>query len=181
MSTITGTITADELYENPPKQRCELVRGGLRLLEYGTMQHGHVAAQVATDLAIFVEHHGLGHVLGAGTGFVLECNPDTVRAPDVAFVRADRIDGELTEEFFPGAPDLAVEVLSPNDSASEVHEKVGDWLRCGCAEVWLIDPRRKSASRCTMSGTSMLLEPVEVLTSEALLSGFELAVAELFA
>jgi Uma2 family endonuclease len=179
MSTIARATTADELLENPPKQRCELVRGELRMMSPANSRHGWVVVQVTAPLAAFVAKNKLGYVLGAETGFFIQRDPDTVRAPDVAFVRAERVEGELTEKFFPGPPDLAVEVLSPNDSASEVHEKAEDWLNAGCAEVWLIDPRRKSASKCIRSGNSVVREPVESLTS-GLLPGFELPVAELF-
>ena len=142
-------------------------------------RHGWVVVNVTVPLASFVREHKLGVVLGAETGFLVGHDPDTVRAPDVSFVRADRIQGELPESFFPGAPDLAIEVLSPNDSASEVQEKAEDWLHAGSHEVWLIDPRRKTASKCTLSGTAVIRQPVDLLASD-LLPGFELAVVRLF-
>ena len=142
-------------------------------------EHGWVIANVTVPLGAFVKSHHLGYVFGAEAGFIIERDPDTVRAPDVAFVRRDRIPGTVPREFFPGPPDIAVEVLSPSDSASDVHEKAEQWLGSGCCEVWLIDPRRKSASKCLPADHSILLTPVDKLTSD-LLPGFELRVSELF-
>ncbi|MDA1165858.1 MAG: Uma2 family endonuclease [Planctomycetota bacterium] len=116
---------------------------------------------------------------GAETGFIIERDPDTVRAPDVAFVSADRVTDGLPTQFFPGAPDLAVEVLSPGDTASEVQEKAEAWLNSGCREVWLIDPRRQSATRLTPAENSIVQRSVETLTTD-LLPGFSLCVADLF-
>lgn len=142
-------------------------------------RHGWVVMNVAGPLATFVREHKLGVVLGAETGFFIERNPDTVRASDVAFVRSKRSPDPIPEEFFEGAPDIAVEVLSPLDSASEVHEKAEQWLASGCAEVWLVDPRRQVASICTRSDAALCLQAVQVLASE-LLPGFALSVTELF-
>jgi len=85
----------------------------------------------------------------------------------------------MPKKFFPGSPDLAVEILSPSNSASEIQEKTEDWLRCGCLEVWLIDPQLKTASICTLSGHSIQVEAVATLTSD-MLPGLALKVAELF-
>ena len=172
-------MTADEMLRDPPKDRSELVRGELRMMSPANSRHGWVVVNVTAPLANFVKERKLGVVLGAETGFLIERNPDTVRAPDVSFVRAERVQGELPESFFPGAPDLAVEVLSPNDSASEVHEKAEDWLHAGCCEVWLIDPRRKTASKCSLTGDAVVHLPVDALTSDVL-PGFELPVSRLF-
>ena len=113
------------------------------------------------------------------SGFVPITNPDTVRAPDVAFVHKDRVDGELPDQFFPGPPDLAIEVLSPSDSASAVQEKSEDWLSAGCHEVWLIDPRRKTASKCTLTENGVMTQSINELVTE-LLAGFELIVTSIF-
>ena len=179
MSTTTQTRTANDLLRHPPRERCELVRGELRMMSPANSRHGWVVVNVTVPLARFVQEHGLGLVLGAETGFLIGSDPDTVRAPDAAFLCAERIEGKLPETFFPGAPDLAVEVLSPSDSASEVQEKAEDWLHAGCHEVWLIDPRRETASKCILSGHAIVHQPVDTLTSE-LLPGFQLPVAMLF-
>ena len=104
-------------------------------------RHGQIQVRVARALAEFVERHDLGVVL-TGCGFLLSRNPDTVRGPDVAFVRRERYDPERAErEFFPGAPDLAVEILSPSNRPGEVHAKVADYLAAGSLLVWVPQPR----------------------------------------
>jgi Uma2 family endonuclease len=142
-------------------------------------ERGWVIINISAPLAIFVKTNHLGCVFGAETGFIIRRDPDSVRAPDVAFVRSDRVAGPLPIGFFEGPPDLAVEVLSPSDSASAVDEKAEDWVTAGCHEVWLVDPRRKVASQCTWSDSAVVRRPVTRLTS-SLLPGFELAVDELF-
>jgi Uma2 family endonuclease len=142
-------------------------------------EHGWVIMNISAPLALFVKKHHMGYVFGAETGFIIQRDPDSVRAPDVAFVRTDRVPTPLPVGFFEGPPDLAVEVLSPSDSASAVDEKAEDWLMAGCQEVWLIDPRRKVASQCTWSDGAVIRRPVARLSS-GLLPGFELAVEELF-
>ncbi len=112
--------------------RRELVRGELRTMNPADHPHGRVAMRFGWPLAQHVEENGLEAVYSAETGFVLESNPDTVRAPDVAFVRRDRVEevGE-TAGFFPGPPDLAVEVVSFGDSYAQVEEKVAGRLQDG--------------------------------------------------
>ena len=178
MST-TAEHTADELFANPPNGPWELVRGELRLMSPAGSKHGWVISRLTRSLTTHIEENRLGYVFGAETGFIIETDPDTVRAPDVAFVQKNRVDGELPDQFFPGAPDIAVEVLSPNDTASAVEEKSEAWLNAGCHAVWLVDPRRKTASICTLTDTGMVKSSVKELTND-LLPGFELVVGSIF-
>jgi len=171
--------TAESLLENHPQQRCELIDGEVRLMSPAGSEHGSIVGRLTVRIGLCVEQGQLGHFFGAETGFIIQRNPDTVRAPDVAFVVADRVTDRLPTQFFPGPPDLAVEVLSPNDTASEVQEKAEAWLNSGCREVWLIDPRRKSATRLTPAEDSIIQQSVETLTTD-LLPGFSLEVSELF-
>ena len=179
MTTLTRITTAEQLWEANLQQPCELVRGELCMMSPGNAEHGWVNMNIAAPLATFVKQHNLGYVFGAETGFIVERNPDTVLAPDVAFVRRDRIPGEIPRKFFAGPPDLAVETLSPGDSASKVQRKTEDWLSNGCHEVWLIDPRLKSATICTLGSQGVQVEAVDRLTT-SLLPGFELPVVEVF-
>ncbi len=104
-------MTADELLRlNLPDKRTELVRGVLYAREPAGFQHGHVAMGIASVMHRFVTAHQLGYVLAAETGFKLETNPDTVRAPDVAFVRKDRVPDNLPRGYADFVPDLVVEV-----------------------------------------------------------------------
>jgi Uma2 family endonuclease len=179
MSIATSITTAGQLFAANLPERCELVQGELRMMSPSGNEHAWVIVNITAPLAMFVKKHSLGYVFAAEAGFIIARDPDTVRAPDVAFLANDRIVGPLPKEFFVGAPDLAVEVISPGDTASEVYEKTQAWLAAGCKEVWLVDPQRKTASICTLSGNAVVMEPVERLTSK-LLPGFELPVADLF-
>src|SRR4029077_17708918 len=146
MSPPADLMTADDLLHTPaPHKRTELVRGVLVVREPAGGLHGVVALNLGAELAGYVKRTGAGRVFAAETGFQLATGPDTVRAPDVAFVRRDRLP-EPTPRGFPRlAPDLAVEVLSPGDRAGEVLAKVADWLSAGTRLVWVIDPERRLA------------------------------------
>jgi len=179
MTSATQITTADQLWAANIQQPCELIRGELRMMSPGNAEHGWVIMNISAPLATFVKQNNLGYVFGAETGFIIERDPDSVLAPDVAFVRRDRIPGPIPTKFFPGPPDLAVEVLSASNSALEVQEKTEEWLNSGCREVWLIDPKRKSAAICTLSGRGVRVETVDSLTSD-LLPAFALPVADVF-
>ncbi|MBI1309995.1 Uma2 family endonuclease [bacterium] len=180
MSVATSPVTADELLQNYANQRCELVRGELRLMSPAGSEHGFIVNNVAFAVTSAVRAQNLGTVFCAETGFLIQCNPDTVRAPDVGFVRGDRIQGGLTRKFFPGPPDLAVEVLSPGDPASEVHEKAEDWLRAGCQEVWLVDPRLQRVSKLTLVDNEIRHENLDDQLASDVLPGFAMPVSEIF-
>ncbi|HKR65180.1 MAG TPA: Uma2 family endonuclease, partial [Thermoanaerobaculia bacterium] len=117
-------MTADELMEMPGDgfHRYELVRGELIEMSPSGAEHASIAARIIRHLAPYVDAQKLGETYAAEGGFIISRDPDTIFAPDVGFVRADRV--VKTKKFFPGPPDLAVEVISPNDSYSEVNAKV---------------------------------------------------------
>ena len=121
----------------------------------------------------------LGTVVAAETGFVLARDPDTVRAPDIAFLGATRPSGPQ-RGYYPGAPDLAVEVLSPDDRPSYVVEKVAEWLEAGTIAVWVIDPRTRTVTVHSAGELAGVLEESDVLTGGILLPGFALAVRDIF-
>ena len=143
-------------------------------------QHGAIAAELGGILRDFVKPRALGIVLGAETGFRIATDPDTVRAPDAAFIRAERIGGKLPQGFFPGGPDLAVEVLSPDDRAGEVFAKVQDWLGAGCVVVWVVDPRTQTVTVYHDRGKAVMLASTDTLTGGDLLPGFSVPVADVF-
>jgi len=144
-------------------------------------RHGMIALRVGNILSDFVESRGLGVILGAETGFRISSNPDTVLAPDAAFVRAKRIGESLPDSYFPGAPDLAVEVLSPNDRAGEVFAKVHDWLVAGCEAVWIVDPKTQTVTVYGADRRATILSSADVLPGGDLLPGFSVPVARIFA
>jgi len=151
------------------------------MMSPGGFQHGRIISRLHGRLFAFVELHRLGTLTGAETGFRIAHDPDTVRAPDVAFVRADRLPAAPVKGFFPGPPDLAVEVLSPDDRASEVLDKVRDWLQAGCQAVWIVDPAKRTIAIYRSSNQIAVLNEADVLSGEDVLPGFGIPVAEIFA
>jgi len=122
----------------------------------------------------------LGVVTAAETGFQIGNDPDTVLAPDAAFIRAERVPRVRTRGYYQGAPDLAVEVVSPNDRAGELLAKVQDWLAAGCRTVWVVDPTSQTVSVYRGSHETTLLTVDDELTDAELLPGFHLPVADVF-
>jgi Uma2 family endonuclease len=143
-----GSVTADELLRmDGDGWRRELVEGRLRVMEPAGFEHGRVALRIGRLLDAHVEATGSGVSVGAETGFVLARDPDTVRAPDAAFVAKARANAVgTTARYWPGAPDLAVEVVSPDDSAREVKEKAQAWLAAGTVAVLVLDPAKQTAT-----------------------------------
>src|ERR671925_1602039 len=165
-------MTAEELlHAHIPDKRTELVRGRLIVREPAGYRHGAVTMNLAIRLGEHVQLTGAGELLAAETGFTLFRNPDTVRAPDIAFVRRERIPGE-TGGFPQMAPDLAVEVLSPSDRPGETLAKVGDWLEAGTRLVWVIDPERRLARTYRPDGRESTLDDDASLDGEDVLPGF---------
>jgi Uma2 family endonuclease len=138
-------MTADDLLRMPDDGfRYELIRGELRKMPPAGQRHGRIAINISTPLNQFVRAHAIGTVYAAETGFRLASDPDTVRAPDVAFVSRDRVEpvGDIAG-YWPGAPDLAVEVVSPGESYMDVQDKVLEWLNAGTRMVVTVDPGRR--------------------------------------
>jgi Uma2 family endonuclease len=123
----------------------------------------------------------LGKVYAAETGFLITSDPDTVRAPDVAFVRRERLEeiGEV-EGYWPGAPDLVVEVISPNDRFTEVEEKVFDWLEAGAAMVVTVNPKKRTATVYRANDDIVVLTEQDVLRGGDVVAGWEMRVEDMF-
>lgn len=173
-------MTADELlHTSIPNARTELVRGVLIVREPAGYRHGRVATALAVRLAAHIETTGAGAVLVGETGFHLASDPDTVRAPDVSFISQGRLPEPQMQGFPALAPDLVVEVLSPNDRAGETLAKVGDWLEGGALLVWVIDPGRRIARVYRADGTESVVVESDALTGEDVLPGFTCALADL--
>ena len=183
MRKLKSKFTAEDLQHLPStEQRMELVKGKVYDMPPAGGRHGDVAMEIGALLRVHVRANDLGRVFAAETGFILHRNPDTVRAPDAAFVAAGRLpEGELPAGYPELAPDLVVEVLSPNDRAGEVAGKVDDWLSAGVQLVWVLDPASRTATVYRPG------EPVEVLSLDERLSGgsvipgFDCPIGELFA
>lgn len=172
--------TAEELLAMPDDgRRWELVRGELRSMSPAGSEHGAVAIRLGALLAAHILQRRLGVPFGAETGFTLARKPDTVRAPDFAFVRAERVPHRLPRGYFPGAPDLAVEVVSPGDTAAEVEEKAHCWLAHGTVLVWVVSPAKQTVTAYRAADVRVL-HAADDLTADDLLPGFRCAVGDLF-
>jgi Uma2 family endonuclease len=181
MTTTQAITTAEQLLHAPDLGRCELVRGELIMMSPSGFEHGRIVVAITFSVASYIKQHPLGVLTGAEGGYLIARDPDTVRAPDLGFILRERVPAEPVRGFFPGAPDLAVEVLSPDDRASEVLAKVRDWRQAGCRLVWVVDPRTRTVSVYRDSGQVLALREPDALGGEDLLPGFSVPLAEIFA
>ena len=189
MAAITqGTlVSADDLPALSSRlaaegKRTELVRGDLVVMAPAGGRHGHIANAIAYLLTGFTRAGQGGMVFAAETGFLLRRDPDTVRAPDVAFVAAGRLaEDELPRGFLKLAPDLAVEVVSPSDSAATVRDKVRDWLEAGTPLVWVVYPDSRSVAVHRQGGQPQQLSESDSLSGAPSLPDFAVPVRDLFA
>jgi Uma2 family endonuclease len=187
MSTTTRLITADELLVMPRRDehgrqcRFELVRGELRTMSLAKPLHGAICSRLTIKIGGFVEENDLGETFGAETGFLLERDPDTVLGTDVAFVSNERLAAVTFEKYFPFAPDLAVEVLSPGNRRVEIEEKTALYFAAGSRAVWVFNPKKKTVAVYTSPTDVIVLGENETLDGGEVLSGFKLELSKLFA
>jgi len=161
--------------------RYELCQGDLVPMTPVRFQHGKIVIRVGRKLDEFAEIERLGTVC-TEVGFILARHPDTLRAPDIAFLSRNRLpQGAAVEEFVEGAPDLAVEVLSPGDSASEVLKKVREYLTAGVLLVWIADPATQTVSVYRSLDDVRVLTADQVLDGGDVLPGFRVKIADIFA
>ncbi|MCA1594583.1 MAG: Uma2 family endonuclease, partial [Acidobacteria bacterium] len=179
MSATTQLTTAEELLKLPRGRfRYELIEGELRQMSPAGYDHGKLAARLTGVLIQHVEENDLGDVCAAETGFRLRSNPDTVRAPDVAFIRSERV-GEVgaAKGYGVGAPDLAVEVNSPGDTVNEVEQKVEEWLEAGASLVWVVSPKLHTVTVYRSRTDIVVLTENDTLDGEAVVPGFQYSVS----
>ena len=175
-------MTADELMELPDDGTLyELSRGMLVCMSPSSYGPSRVAGRVIARAGTFIDEHELGDYGSAEGGFFLAANPDTVRAPDFWFVRAERVPpGDNPEGFYQGPPDLAVEVLSPSDRFHNVMLKVRDYLDAGTPLVWVLDPKSKVTAVFRSGQPVRFLDEDGVLDGEDVLPGFSLPLRDVF-
>ncbi|MDW8300603.1 MAG: Uma2 family endonuclease [Anaerolineae bacterium] len=183
MSVQVKLMTAEDLWALPRVEgvRYELVEGTLVEMVGGTGGlHGVLEASIAYHLSSFVRQHDLGYVTGASGAFILARDPDVVRIPDAAFISKARMPKPIPEKFLPLAPDLAVEIVSPNDSALEVRHRVQDYLKYGVRMVWVVYPELQTVDCYSVDGVQSLKDDA-VLESSEVLPNFRLPLRTLFA
>jgi Uma2 family endonuclease len=177
VTIIPGKATEADLLRAPRDGRkYELVAGEIRMSPAGA-RHGAISLLLAARLLAFVRERNLGHVFDSSTGFRLPSG--NVRCPDASFVAAGRFENEHpTEGFSPVPPDLAVEVLSPEDRSQAILDKVGEYLDAGVRLIWVIDPRGRTATRYRALTDVRMLAADEELDGEDVLPGFRCRLAE---
>jgi Uma2 family endonuclease len=182
MRTLKKLFTAEELICLPTVgRRLELVKGKVYEMAPAGGRHGSVAMIIGMLLSTHVRDKRLGRVFAAETGFLLGRNPDTVRAPDAAFVSTERLpQGDLPTGYLELAPDLAVEVVSPDDTRREVREKALAWLRAGARLVWIINPATRSATVYRSQEGVQELSEDSLLDGQEVVPGFSCELRELF-
>jgi len=184
MSTEVQLMTADELLAMPDDGFVyELIKGELiKVSPPPGHEHGLVAMNIAGPLYSYAKTKNLGNVYAAETGFLLEQDPDTVRAPDVAFVRRERIQKAGTVEgYWIGAPDLAVEVLSPSDTVRRIEGEVAEWLESGSRLVWVVRPKMHTVTVYRSLTEIVVLTEKDTLDGGDVVPGFQIPIAEIFA
>jgi Uma2 family endonuclease len=178
----TSAVTSDDLlHMRDDGARYELLQGVLKELAPAGQMHGRIAMNVAASLQGPVRARHLGVVYAAETGFLLATTPDTVRAPDVAFVSLERLTrlGEV-EGYWPGAPDLVVEVISPADRYADVEDKVVDWLAAGARLVVVVNPRKQVVTLYRSFTQIAVLGLGETLEAPDVVPGWALPVKDVF-
>ena len=175
-------ITADALLRMPRGRiRRELVRGEVRELPLRGAGEGAMLARLSMEMSDHVDRHDLGQVYAAGTGFQLAAHPDTVLAPAVSFVRRERLAGRPPSGgYFPGAPELVVEVVSPSASPDVIRAKAADWLASGCRMVVLVNLDDRTVHVCRPHNETALLTGDDELDGGDVLPGWCLPVRRIF-
>jgi Uma2 family endonuclease len=175
-------VTAEELFLMPEDGcRYELRAGELITMSPPGAQHGQFQTGLLAPLAVHVRRERLGLVV-AEVGFTLSRAPDTVRAPDIAFIRRGRIPADgVPVAYWEGAPDLAVEVVSPSESPAEIRERIEEYLRAGASLVWILYPRPRTVEVWRADGSRTDLAADATLDGEDVVPGFSLPVGEIFA
>lgn len=177
----TLTTAEDLISLNRGTARFELVRGEPKAMSPAGFQHGVLVNRLSSLLTEVVNRHRLGVILGAETGFILSRKPDTVRAPDVGFVTRERIERiGIPVAYFPEAPDLAVEVVSPGDTVTEVEAKAEDWINAGTRLLWVVSPRSRTVTVYQSLADISVLTENDVLDGLTVIPGFACRVADLF-
>jgi Uma2 family endonuclease len=180
---VTTLMTAGELGQLPDGgvHRYELVKGVLVTMAPPGFGHGGTAFRLGHLMQLAIDQRGLGGEVVVESGFQLEEDPDTVRGLDVAYVARERLPAtDARDGYYRGAPDLAVEVVSPHDTATEVLEKVQEYLTAGSRLVWVVDARTRTVTVYRPDGSAQVLRETDTLSGEAVLPGFAPPVREIF-
>jgi len=177
------SMTGDQLFALPSDgMRYELIRGELAAMSPVGFEHGKIVFRLGGILERFVSAAGVGELVGSDVGFYLERDPDTVRAPDIAFLGNAKLKQIADRtKFVNNAPDLAVEVVSPSDSLQAIEEKAEAFLEAGTKLVWVVNPRNQRVWVYQRQKKPIVFEGEDVLEAESLIPGLRIPVREIFA
>ena len=182
MRTLKRLFTAEDLFcLSASGRRLELVKGKVYEMAPAGGRHGYSAMNIGVLMGGHVRLHQLGRVFAAETGFIIQHDPDTVRAPDAAFICQDRLSAdEIPDSYIDLIPDLVVEVVSPNDRRREVQEKVEEWLNAGVRLVWVLYPATRAAIVYRSLKDVTHLTADDFLDGGNVVPGFSCRVGDLF-
>jgi Uma2 family endonuclease len=174
--------TAEQLFQAPDiGNRLELVRGVLIVMSPAGSEHGWIASRILIRLGTHVEANDLGKTFAAETGFLIEVNPDTVRAPDAAFVSHERLaTAPPSSSYLQVAPDLVVEVVSPNDKSTDVESKAEQWLEAGSSIVLVADPKNQTIRVYKSKAQIEVFHSGEEFSSGDVCGDWKISVNEIF-
>ncbi len=175
-------VSADQLLAMPDDdQRYELIEGMLKVMSPAGGEHGQIAGRILRRLGDHVEEHDLGTTFAAKTGFQIQSSPDTVRAPDAAFVSHERLARfDSLQGYLPLAPDLAVEVISPSDTFSDVEAKAAQWLDAGTKTVLVADPATITLRVYELGAIIRVLRQGETFNAGTVCGDWQLSVNDAF-
>lgn len=183
VSPVRRRMTPDEFLRHASSAGpSELVRGEVRMMTPASGAHGVIAGRIFAALKAFVDARELGECFPDNTGFLLPGLGDTVRSPDAAFVRADRLPEQgIGPGWVPIAPDLVVEIVSPNESAAELEAELADYVAAGTQLIWIVDPASRTVAIRRPGAAQILRAESEALDGADVLPGLLLEIASLFA
>jgi len=178
----TQLLTVEDLWAlGDDGHRYDLIRGDLHRMALAGGEHGQIGVMISSALLTHVRPRRLGAVFGADTGFILARSPDTLLAPDVAFVHADRLPPrDQRIGYLELAPDLAVEVISPSERPADVAQKVAIYLAAGVQMVLVVEPRQRTITVHAQGQASRVLQEGDELDGGDVLPGFRVPAAEVF-
>jgi Uma2 family endonuclease len=177
----TTPVTGDELYRIGDLGRTELVKGEIVHMSPTGFTHGYIETNFSAALKAFVKQQKAGRVLSGEVGIYTRRDPDTVRAADVAFISNERMAQVKSKSYLDVAPELVVEVMSPDDAWSDLMEKLDEYFACGVQLVWVADPRTRQVYAYRAVTNVDRFTEKDTLTGGDVLPGFSVLVAELFA
>ncbi len=182
MATTARLITAEELLDMADDGfRYELVRGELVKIMGTGLEHAYIADNCYWNSGAYIRRHNLGRVFSSQLGYRLASDPDTVRIPDLAFIRRERLDAVgVIQGYFPGAADLAIEVISPNDRYRDVETKLSDYFAAGTLMVIVLEPSTRTVKVYRSTTDDIILTEADTLDGGDVVPGWRMPVSEIF-